>query len=827
MNSSLILNDPAESGLLTPNFVFIADQLQQQIVCSNLTTAHFPLCHEWHDTDLYGSHHQNHHQNHQRTHLPAHLQDSATTVLQSGNMREDLVVAMLQLNTSGQYYPLRFQDERGAWRSGSLQNVALYGGEGGQQEFLCGLISMARDSALRNSSDAALSSRLVWVTDANLRLSKVSGDCRTLGFDVATLLASGQLSFLTEETSDFLQVICEELLLQARAETRVMRQTVRSLDGDALSATIQFSLVFDADGNVTGTLGIAEFFPSRELLESERQLFAATFDAVSEGFFITDRSGFILRANPAFYELTGYAPRQILGLHCSQLWRERHGPNFFRNIRHSLQRDNKWRGECEFIRRSGELRPAILSFSQTRNLRHEVQYYVGMLMDMADKKRDEMRIYRLAHYDSLTGVANRLLFNERLQQEVEAAEQRQGAVAVLFLDLDRFKPVNDSLGHSAGDQLLKAASRRLEYCLGEQDMVARMGGDEFALILGNLAVDDDAVQLAKKMASKVLAQFLQPFLVEGRDVYSSTSIGISIFPEHGLNAEILLRSADTAMNAAKAAGKNNYQFYDEQMNRQAMDRLIMENAMRKALLRGEFELYYQPQYGVRNGVMTGIEVLLRWEHPVFGCLRPVEFIDLAEQTDLIIPLGEWVFQQTCEKIASWQQQGIRFPRVGINVSANQFKREDFADWVLHQVRHYRIDPAQLELEITESALMEDAESSLVTLRRLQQANIRIAVDDFGTGYSSLNYLRKFPLSTLKIDRVFIEDIVENDEARSLTQAVIAIAKSLKLGVIAEGVENWDQYRLLSDEGCDEVQGYYLSRALSESALLELMACELE
>ncbi|MAR92318.1 MAG: hypothetical protein CML06_15785 [Pseudomonadales bacterium] len=806
MNSSLTVYNPIDAGLHCPNYVFVADQHRQRILCSTLSAPGDLLSPETTGPDLY----------------QAHVLVPACPILQLRSINEDLVDAMIRSHEAAEGQLFRFRDEAGYWRFGLLEVVPLYAGETGQQQYLCAVISRIQNPASIPSQDQPVASRLVWITDADLRLRKVSGDCRALGFDLPTLLAAGKPSFLTAETSDFLSAVCQELLTGKSPEPRVLRQTLRSLDGNALSANIQLSLLFDERSRITGILGIAEFFPSRELLDSERQLFSATFDAVSEGLFITDRSGFILRANPAFYAMTGYSRKQLLGIHCSQIWRGRYGPEFFRQIRHSLQRNRHWRGECEFVRRDGEPCPAILSFSQTYNLRQEVQNYVGLLMDIAEKKRDESRIYRLAHFDSLTGVANRHLFNQRLHQAVAAARQGPNAVAVLFLDMDRFKPVNDSLGHSAGDQLLKAVAQRLMYCLAEGDTVARMGGDEFALILANVA-PAEVEQTAIKMASRVLAQFFAPFLIEGREVISSCSIGISLFPHHGSSAEILLRSADTAMYAAKRAGKNNYQFYDDAMNQRAMDRLLMENAMRKALVREEFELFFQPQYSLVTGALTGIEVLLRWDHPVFGSVRPLEFIDLAEQTDLIIPLGEWVFQQTCEKIRHWQQQGVAFARVGINVSVNQFKRDDFADWVLFQVQRYGVNPGCLELEITESALMEDVEHSLQLLRKLQQARIRIAVDDFGTGYSSLSYLRKFPISTLKIDRLFIEDIVDNHDTLQLAQTVIAIGKSLDLGVIAEGVETWEQYQLLKQQGCDEVQGYYLSRAVAEPQLLDLVA----
>ncbi|MVF12654.1 EAL domain-containing protein [Ketobacter sp. MCCC 1A13808] len=806
MNSSLVLHDTPGIGTSFPNYVFVADQHQQFILYSNLSSPHNLLKQDSLETDLY----------------QAHLNSLSTNALQLRNVTEDLIDVIVRAHESSQGYLFRFRDEGGYWRFGYLENVTLYGGANGGTEHLCGIILLLQNPASYQSAEIPPPSRLVWMTDLNLRLVKVGSECRSLGFDMESLLANGQLSFLTDESSLFLETVYQDQFSNPEPETRVVRLSLRSLNGSAVAATIQFSLLFDGQGTVTGTLGIADFYPSREVLESERQLFSAMFESISEGLFVTDRSGFILRANPAFYELTGYQAKEILGMHCQHIWKKRLGSEFFREIRNALVRNRKWRGECEFVHRDGSLRYAMLSFSQTHNMRNEVRNYVGVLMDIGDKKRSDLRIHRLAYYDPLTGIANRRLFNERLSESVTNSERNKTALAVLFLDLDRFKPVNDSLGHVAGDQLLKGVARRLVYCLREGDTVARMGGDEFALILHDLepAV---AEQTAIKMASRVVAQFYSAFMLEGREVYTSPSIGISLYPHHGQSAGILLRGADTAMYAAKRAGKNHYQFYDEVMNKRAMDRLIMENAMRRALLKEEFELYFQPQYAMVSGVMTGIEVLLRWDHPQFGSVRPLEFIHLAEQTDLIIPLGEWVFQQTCEKISEWQKSGVRFPRVGVNVSANQFKREDFADWALFQVQRYGVNPAQLEIEITESAIMDDVEHSLQMLERLQKARIRIAVDDFGTGYSSLNYLRKFPISTLKIDRVFVEDIVDNQDTLELTQTIIAIAKSLNLGVIAEGVETRDQYQLLTRLGCNEVQGYFMSPALSESKLLELVA----
>ena len=814
MNSSFS-QQHAATGIGSPYYVFIADRRQQRILCSNLASPSTLLRHESLEADLY----------------QAYMHSPASSLLQFRNIKEDLLEVMVKADDASESHQFRFRDEGGYWRFGWVNSATLLAGPEAEHQFLGGLISLAQNSP-QNGMDTQIGSQLVWMTDRDLRLTHISRDCRTLGFDAKTLLTKGELSFLPQESRDFFTSLAfgefglhrVDGQLCSMPDTRVVRMPLCSVDGAPVSATIQLSLLFDERGAVTGSLGIADFVPSKELLESERQLFSAIFESISEGIFVTDRNGYILRANPAFYEVSGYLPRQILGLHCSQLWKHNHGPEMFRKIRHSLMRDGTWREEIVYTHANGDKRPALCSFSQTHNLKHEVQHYVGVLMDIADKKRNEHKIHRLAFYDSLTEVGNRSLFHERLRVAVEQAEQQGSVLAVLFLDLDRFKPVNDSLGHSAGDQLLKGVARRLLYCIGEGDTVARMGGDEFAIILRNLH-QDNAEQSAIRMASRVLAQFYSPFMIAGREVFTSCSIGIGLYPHHGTTAEVLLRSADTAMYDAKRSGKNNYQFFDEAMNRRAMDRLIMENAMRKALLNEDFELYFQPQYSVPHGVMTGVEVLLRWDHPQFGDVKPLEFINLAERTDLIIPLGEWVFQETCERMALWRQQGIHFGRVGINVSVHQFKRPDFADWVLFQVRRFGINPAQLEIEITESALMDDVDHTLEVLNQLRQADIRIAVDDFGTGYSSLSYLRRFPINTLKIDKVFIDDIAADKGTLELTQAVIAIAKSLKLGVIAEGVETWDQYRLLSEQGCDEVQGYFLSRALSETALLDLVACE--
>lgn len=590
-----------------------------------------------------------------------------------------------------------------------------------------------------------------------------------------------------------------------------------------LSVTTQW-LLYGVDGQVKAILHCA-FFPAQAaLVEHEKQLASTVFEAINEGIFITDREGFIIRANRAFFAMTGYGQEDIQGLHCSRLWEEHLSNGLFKTMRKTVDDGEAWRIETGVVCKNVQVKPSILSVTATRDTENQVTHYVGVLVDMAEKKQSEQRIYRLAYFDSLTEVPNRASFFERLERALNNARRADESMVVLFLDLDRFKPINDSLGHTAGDQLLKAVARRLLYCIRENDMVARVGGDEFAILLTDLSSAQEAENTAVKTAQRILSQFVSAFLIEGREVYTSTSIGIAIYPRDGQLPEELVRNSDMAMYAAKKGGKNNYHFYDSSMNVQAMERLIMESALRKALANDEFELYFQPQCDTTNGSLAGLEVLLRWQHPRFGSLEPTQFLEMAEATDLIIPINEWVIEKSFETLAEWLSQGFDPGRLAINVSAAQFKRSNFVAWLLQQVEKHEIEPHYIEVEITEQAVMEDVNRSLIVLSQLSDAGIKIAIDDFGVGYSSLNYLRRFPVHTLKIDRDFVRDLEMEGGTQELTNAVIAIGKSLHLGVIAEGVETAMQYTYLKEHGCDWVQGHFLSAPLSAGEIMDKYFC---
>src|SRR4051794_11721417 len=438
-----------------------------------------------------------------------------------------------------------------------------------------------------------------------------------------------------------------------------------------------------------------------------------------------------------------------------------------------------------------------------------LQSLANILATAIDRKATEERLTYLAQFDPLTELPNRSLFLDRLQQAMEHAQRSQGRIAVVFADLDRFKIVNDTMGHSTGDRLLVQVAQRLKQCLRAGDTVARLGGDEFGIILSDLAQPEDATIVAEKG----IRSFSLLFELGGQEVYVSVSLGISIYPGDGVDADSLLRNADTAMFQAKELGPAIYQFYLPQMNERAVARLRMETSLRGALARREFVLHYQPKVSLVTGEITGFEALLRWQHPTHGLVPPLEFITVLEDTGLIVSVGEWVVWTVCEQIREWQNQGLVPRPVSVNLSARQFQQQDLDAIVDRTLRATEIDPHLLEFELTESILMKEAETAANALRNLKSFGVQISMDDFGTGYSSLAYLKRFPLDVLKIDRAFIRDVTTDPDDATITVAMINLAHSLGLKVVAEGVETKAQLLFLIENGCDEMQGYYFSRPL--------------
>jgi len=428
--------------------------------------------------------------------------------------------------------------------------------------------------------------------------------------------------------------------------------------------------------------------------------------------------------------------------------------------------------------------------------------------------RESLRVQ--ATHDPLTGLPNRLLFSDRLTQRLAQSRRQKMPLAVMYLDLDRFKIINDTLGHNFGDLLLQGVAERLMTCLRETDTLARMGGDEFTIILTDIMTAEDATSVAKK----VLDVLSEPFFLGGREFFITASIGISIFPSDGADVETLVKNADTAMYRAKEQGRNNYYLYTEALNSAAMEWMTLDNSLRKALERREFLVYYQPRVEIRTGQTLGTEALIRWQHPEFGLVSPAHFIPLAEETGLIVPISEWVIQTACAQNKAWQNTGIHPMSVSVNISARQFQQEELVSTVKQALAQSGLAPHYLDLELTESTLMQDPDSAVEILLELKSMGVQISIDDFGTGYSSLSYLKRFPIDAVKIDRSFVRDITTNPDDAAIAGAVVAMAHSLKLKVIAEGVETLEQLEFLRGLKCDEMQGYFITPPVPAEQLIQ-------
>jgi diguanylate cyclase (GGDEF)-like protein/PAS domain S-box-containing protein len=493
-------------------------------------------------------------------------------------------------------------------------------------------------------------------------------------------------------------------------------------------------------------------------------------------------------------------------------------------LRNCVEFDSMLRCDCRISRMDGTERIVHLQARVRRNEEGHKQLLEGTVQDITERKRAEEQISYLAYHDNLTGLGNRLFCKERLALEITQARRDESTIGVLFLDLDRFKRINDTLGHSVGDELLKGVADRLAASVRENDFIARreatssisrLGGDEFTIVLSHVGDVQDLARVARR----ILAALARPLTLGGHEVVISGSIGITAFPFDGDDVETLLRNADTAMYHAKEQGRNNYQFYTDSMNETAMRRLILENRLRQALEREEFELHYQPKVAMPDGEVIGVEALVRWRDPQAGLMPPAEFIPIAEESGLIVPLGDWVLGEACRQIVALSESGLRLS-VAVNLSTQQFRSASLCERVIEILEESRADPRLLELEITESILMHDQQAVIRELEVLRECGIRISVDDFGTGYSSLGYLQRLPVDSLKIDRSFIIDMATSKGDAALTRSIIAMSKALGLTVIAEGVETEAQRDLLIEWGCDQIQGYLYGRPMPANALME-------
>ncbi len=545
----------------------------------------------------------------------------------------------------------------------------------------------------------------------------------------------------------------------------------------------------------------------RKQAEEALRLYAKVFENSGEAIMITDRDNRIVAVNQALVRDTGYTLDDLRGRDPRVLASHKTPRETYQTMWSALQESGYWQGELWDLRKDGVTYPKWAAISAIHDEKGNLTNYIASFTDISERKAAEARIDHLAHHDALTGLFNRYNLESRLAQSLLAARRENRLLAVMFIDLDRFKVINDTLGHHTGDLLLVEVAQRLSDCVRESDIVARLGGDEFVVALTSLACDMDAALIAAKM----LNALNRPYTIDGKILHSTPSVGIALFPFNGETSEILMKNADTAMYYAKEKGRKNFQFFSPAMTAAATERMEIERDLRSALTAGQYELHYQPQVCAKTGDVHGVEALIRWRHPERGLIPPLKFIPIAEETGVIEVIGAWVLREACRQKAEWNQVGLKTLRVAVNLSAQQLRSPALVSDVQSAMETHGIGPGELELEVTESAAMDDPERAIGQLKALRDIGVELAIDDFGTGYSSLAYLKMLPIDTLKLDRAFVRDIETDENDAAISAATLALARNLGLKVVAEGVETEAQRNFLTLHQCDFLQGYLFGK----------------
>ncbi|WP_228895992.1 EAL domain-containing protein [Pseudoduganella aquatica] len=564
-----------------------------------------------------------------------------------------------------------------------------------------------------------------------------------------------------------------------------------------------------------GSIWVYADVTARKEAEEKLRLSATVLEHIADGVMVIDDKGTIVAVNPAFTQITGYSEQDALGKDRSLTRSGRHEEAFYDDMWQELENTGFWRGEIWSLRKTGELYLEWLTVSAVRDTRGVTTHYVCVFSDITLVKQSQEKLDHLAHHDPLTALPNRLLFHDRLHHALQRATREHEQLALLFIDLDRFKNVNDTLGHHIGDELLKQVATALQDKLRDGDTLARLGGDEFIVLLENV----DGQYGASQVAEKLVGMFEQPFMVAGHELFITCSVGISLSPADATDLNMLIRNADVAMYQAKARGRNGYRFYAPSMSGEGVERLRLETFLRRSLEKDEMFLNYQPQVEIDTGRLVGVEALVRWNHPELGLVPPNRFISLAEDTGYINQLGKWVLYQACLQMVRWQEAGLWVPKMAVNLSAKQFERGSIASMVGDILRETGLEPHRLQLEVTESVIMNTGDA-MVFINDLHSIGVGLAIDDFGTGYSSLAYLKQMPVQTLKIDRSFIKDISTDANDEAIAIAIIQLGKSMNLSVIAEGVETEQQAAFLLRHGCNLAQGYFYSKPVLPDDLLQ-------
>lgn len=731
---------------------------------------------------------------------------------------------------------LRFRHRNNQWRRFDIREQALARDKTAQITRIIGVAKditdqieaseSLRDSEQRYRMLAESISDVICSTDSQLALNYISPSVNTvLGYDVDWVFKNGWQSIIANPQQltgiySLMEQVSRALgdpealnRLRDEIQTQLFLFDCLRADGRKVPIELRLVLVWDEHGAFEGVLGVGRDISQQRRAEKDLRMAATVFEHSTSAILITDPAGYIVQANEAFSRVSGYAVSDVLDQLPNMLTVDEQQEAHLRYVLKQLHQHSTWEGEVWLKRRNGEHYPAWVGITAVFDDEGDLASYVCFFSDISERKASEQRIHRLAYYDALTHLPNRTLFQDRLHTALQSAERQKSWVVLMFLDLDRFKPINDSLGHAAGDRMLKEMATRLLGCVAEDDTVARMGGDEFTLLLQPRISREMALNRAIHVAEQILASLVKPFVLEGREFFVTASIGIALSPQDGNELSQLMKNADTAMYHAKERGKNNFQFYQADMNASALERLELESDLRHALDQNEFVLYYQPQFSGDGKRLTGAEALLRWRHPRRGLVPPGDFIPVLEELGLVVDVGDWVISEACRQLKTWHQNKVRVPKVSVNISARQFSDGQLGTRIATILKDTGLPPACLELELTESILMREVNEAMQILDSLKNLGLSIAVDDFGTGYSSLNYLKQFPIDVLKIDRTFVDGLPSGEQDAQIARAIIAMAHSLNLAVIAEGVETHEQLDFLREHGCDEVQGYLFGRPM--------------
>lgn len=575
----------------------------------------------------------------------------------------------------------------------------------------------------------------------------------------------------------------------------------------------------DDEGMTVSVDGILMDVSERRRSEERQRLAQAMFENASEGMLVTDGEARIVAVNRTFTEITGYQESEVMGLNPNILQSGEQGEAFYKQMWGALAEQGRWQGEVWNRKKNGVEYPEWLSISVVKDDDGQVVNYIGAFTDISKIKESERRLNYLAHHDPLTDLPNRLLFTARLKHSMQQTTRRREELALLFVDLDNFKHINDSLGHAMGDEVLQLVSCRLKGAVRGNDTVARLGGDEFAVVLES-ASDRDAVG---DIANKLLKLISEPVEIGGHQLYLGASIGISFYPSDGDDVTELLKNADAAMYQAKEGGRNTYKLFDSSMTSKIFERLLLESSLRQAVNEGQLIVYYQPKHDLESGAIVGAEALLRWRHPTTGMVPPSRFIPLAEESGLIVQIGEWVLREACRDMVELHEEGMDFGHMAVNLSAVQLIQPGIVDVVRQVLEETGCRGEWLELEVTEGCIMHGAEGIITVLEDFRTMGIKLAIDDFGTGYSSLSYLKRLPIDVLKVDKSFVDGIPNGEDDVAISQAIIALGKSLRLTLVAEGIETEAQHVFLADQGCEYGQGYVFSPAVALEDFKKLLS----